>query len=72
MRNVFVLASLLVAAAPSALADIPSPEPVGKRWLPLVIAVVVAVAAALFAYARLVRRRSAAAPAITGARSKDA
>lgn len=79
MRHAFALVFALVATAPCALADIPSPEPVGNGWLPLVLAVVVAVGAALLAYTRLARRRSAGATATplvesaaASARRKDA
>ena len=58
-RLVFLVASLVILA-PTALADIPSPEPTGKRTAVLVIAIVVAIGAALIAFARGARRRKSA------------
>ena len=57
MRPLVLFVAVLAITAPSALADIPSPEPVGKRTAVIVIAAGVAIVAALLAFARIVRRR---------------
>ncbi len=60
MRHLVPLVMLLAILAPSALADIPPPEPHGKRTTLIVIAAGVAIVAALLAFARIVRRRTSA------------
>ncbi len=54
------------------LADVPAFDPVGNPVVVLAIAAAVAIGAALFAYSRIVRRRSAARLDASAGRRPDA
>lgn len=56
----------------SLLADIPSPEPVGKLTGGIIMAAVVVIGALWVVFRCAARRRAPDAPAATGARNKDA